>query len=131
MNDYTWKDGAALFVFFMAVLYAFDVMAAEALPNATKEQLCIAGYSKTVRPTVAQIARWKRANIGKLVWKEYVVDHIIPLAIGGTPMGKNLQLQTHRDSKAKDILENRAHRDLCQNRATLIEVQSRFHDDIR
>ena len=110
----------------ISIFFACGVQAREVLPNVTKEQVCVAGYSKTIRPSVAQIASWKRKHIGHLVWSDYVVDHIVPLAVGGSPMGANLQLQTLPASKAKDVLENKAHRDLCSGRISLQQAQERF-----
>jgi hypothetical protein len=108
-------------------LFCFcGVQAREVLNGVTKEQVCVAGYSATIRPSVAAIAKWKRKHIGKLVWKDYVVDHVVPLSVAGHPMGSNLQLQTLSESKAKDILENRAHRDLCAGKITLQQAQERF-----
>ena len=37
----------------------------------------------------------------------YVVDHIVPLACGGTDDPSNMQWQTQADSKAKDRYERK------------------------
>jgi hypothetical protein len=56
-----------------------------------------------------------------------ILDHTVPIEIGGAPRDRaNLQLQTKPASRAKDVLENRAHADLCAGRATLRQVQARF-----
>jgi hypothetical protein len=103
------------------------VQAREVLPNVTKEQVCISGYSKTVRPSVNKIAKWKRLHLlPTQLWSDYVVDHTVPLGIGGAPMGNNLQLQTIADAKKKDRLENKAHHDLCGGWITLQQAQERF-----
>jgi hypothetical protein len=115
------------FTFGLIGLFGFcGVQAREVLNGVTKEQVCVSGYSKTIRPSVAAIASWKRKHIGHLAWKDYVVDHVVPLSLSGHPMGSNLQLQTLSESKKKDILENRAHRDLCSGQITLTQAQERF-----
>ena len=109
------------------VLLSFNIQAREVLSNTTKEQICVAGYTKTVRPNSTKIAKWELAHlqVGQLA-KDYVVDHIVPLEVGGAPMGNNLQLQTYADSKAKDLIEHKAHRDLCAGRITLQQAQDLF-----
>ena len=121
------KSIKAFALSFIGIFAVCGVQAREVLPNVTKEQVCVVGYSKTVRPSVAAIAKWKRLHILRTqAWADYVVDHTVPLASGGAPMGDNLQLQTIADAKKKDILENKTHRELCSGMITLQQAQDRF-----
>jgi len=40
-------------------------------------------------------------------WKGHVVDHIVPLACGGTDSPSNMQWQTTEEGKAKDKVERK------------------------
>lgn len=41
-------------------------------------------------------------------WSGHVIDHIVPLACGGTDAPANMQWQTTADAKAKDRMERKA-----------------------
>ena len=94
--------------------------------NVTKEQLCVDGYTKTVRPPVSYTDKLK------LEWtpaghkpSEYELDHYIPIELGGAPRDpNNLWMQVLADARKKDVQETALHRDLCKGKITLDQAQS-------
>lgn len=96
--------------------------------------ICVKGWSKTVRPTWAYSSKVKRAMCKAQGMARcrpgLVLDHVVAIETGGSPTDvKNLQLQTAAAAHVKDVQENKARRDACSGRATLVEVQSRFKKD--
>lgn len=53
----------------------------------------------------------------------YVVDHIVPLELGGVDEVGNMQLQTKADGHAKDLVENFLARCVCQGETPLAMAQ--------
>lgn len=49
---------------------------------------------------------FEAAGIPKDDRKNYVIDHKIPLELGGTNDGSNLQVQSRGEAKRKDRVEN-------------------------
>lgn len=61
-----------------------------------------------------------------------IIDHIVPLALGGADADANIQMQTHEEAAAKDALERFAAREVCRyRRVSLAEAQSWFLGDWR
>jgi hypothetical protein len=102
--------------------------------EATIDQtICVAGYTASVRPATSytngvKAKLLREEGIDESHLSDYELDHIIPLALGGSPRKlSNLQLQpwTGEDSaKAKDGLERRLQLLVCGRRMTLIDAQS-------
>lgn len=97
-----------------------------------KDTICKSGYTKTVRPSVSyteplKIKLMKAYGIkGSL--KDYELDHLIPLEIGGNPTDvKNLWPEPwHGNSTAsmKDGLENYLHKQVCSGKMDLKTAQN-------
>ncbi|MGA7180659.1 MAG: hypothetical protein WBX11_13880 [Thiobacillaceae bacterium] len=92
------------------------------------------GYTKSIRPPQAYTAKLKREQIRAYGYadyrmRDYEEDHLISLELGGSPDSpKNLWPEPHHviggwGSYAKDKLENRLHRLVCDRRVTLKEAQ--------
>ena len=92
------------------------------------------GYTKSIRPPEAYTAKLKREQIREYGYSDYRMrdyeeDHLISLELGGSPDSpKNLWPEPHHviggwGSYAKDKLENRLHKLLCQGRIHLNEAQ--------
>jgi hypothetical protein len=100
-----------------------------------RETICTSGWTKTVRPRQAYTDKIKRdllADFGGDA-KDYELDHVIPLAVGGHPTDPlNLALQEAWDgedgAKAKDVVETRVKRLVCVGRITLAQGQQCFID---
>lgn len=111
-------------------------------PNVTSanihETICIPGYTKTVRPSVAITNRIKHkllrdAGIGESHISEYELDHVIPLALGGHPSRlENLQLQPwegHDGAKRKDRIEVKLQCLVCSGQVSLDQARHQIAED--
>ncbi len=93
--------------------------------SATLEQICVKGYTKTVRNV--------SASLKKKVYAEYSIsypqptgsyeaDHIIPLELGGSNDISNLFPEAKDPSpgfKEKDLVENYLHNEVCLGKIPL------------
>lgn len=87
--------------------------------------ICRPGYTRTIRPPSAYIARIKRQLLaGRQDPRGYVVDHEEPLELGGAPRWPNLRLQTKAEAREKDVLENALHRAVCRGTVPLAVAQA-------
>lgn len=105
-------------------------------PAVTQENLqvtvCVPHWTDTIRPPSSYTNALKAMQmmvlglVGPL--GNYEEDHRVPLSAGGHPTDpRNLWPQRwsgQYGATAKDILERRAHRDLCAGRITLAEDQA-------
>lgn len=100
--------------------------------------ICVPGWTKTVRPSVAYTNGVKRAKLLMIGRKpsdapHYELDHAIPLALGGHPTSsENLHLQPWagpRGARAKDVVEARMHRYVCAGKVDLLTAQLCMADD--
>jgi hypothetical protein len=111
-------------------------------PRVTQDALtatvCVAGYTKTVRPPASYTDAIKRDQMRAYGLTgspaDYEEDHLIPLALGGHPTDpRNLWPQPRRSiggrAEDKDAVEDALHRDLCAGRITLADAQRRIVTD--
>lgn len=82
------------------------------------ETICISGWTRLVRPTLAYTSRLKRRNLKLLPSRhsarEFELDHVIPLSLGGHPTDpRNLSLQSWPEARRKDWLERHLQREVC------------------
>lgn len=96
-----------------------------------KDTICKSGYTKTVRPPVSYTEPLKKQLMKsyriKGLLKDYELDHLIPLEVGGNPTdGKNLWPEPrHGDNNAsmKDNVENYLHEQVCSGNMKLKTAQ--------
>jgi hypothetical protein len=96
--------------------------------------VCVAGYTKTVRPPTRYTERLKRQQMRELGLEgdadDYQEDHLVPLCVGGAPRDPhNLwpQPMSGRWSAAvKDQLESSVCRQVCRGEITLKQGQAIF-----
>jgi hypothetical protein len=102
-----------------------------------RSTICTPGYTARVRPSSAWARTHKRRLMQQagLPWEtrwQYELDHQIPLATGGCPTcAANLTLQRWDGpdgAKAKDVVEARMHRAVCQGRLLLAVAQQCFRE---
>ena len=96
--------------------------------NATVQQICRPGYSRTVRNVSQSVKNRVFAEYGVISHnaKTYEVDHLIPLEIGGSNDIRNLWPEAAAPTPGfheKDVLENELHAMLCNGSMTLADAQ--------
>jgi hypothetical protein len=97
----------------------------DAFPNATVAEICVPGYSHSVRHVPIDLKR--------RVYREYhrryqrgvccEVDHLVPLALGGSNDIRNLWPEPWSEAPQKDDLETALHWAVCDGRMPLAETQ--------
>ncbi len=99
--------------------------------------ICVAGWSKTVRPNARYTAAIKIKLIRELEIPEellvdFELDHRIPLALGGAPTDeRNLELQPWDEAGEKDRIETCLSRAVCAGTIRLDEARRRIWSDWR
>jgi len=106
----------------------------EVFHNVGIEQICVKGYSATVRnvPKSVKNKVYEMYNILPKTRKGFVIDHLISLQIGGTNEIPNLFPQRTTgeiNSRTKDKIENYLKREVCKGQMTLEEAQRLIVDD--
>jgi 5-methylcytosine-specific restriction endonuclease McrA len=105
--------------------------------TATEEVVCVAGYTKTVRSVSVKTRKAVFAEYGieyPQPYGSYEVDHIIPLALGGSNDIANLfpEARVPFDSaqgkplpgfQEKDVVENYLHEHVCSGEVDLVAAQ--------
>lgn len=96
--------------------------------NVTRNDICTKGYTKKIREVSASIKRHVYDSYKRIKAKGICceVDHLIPLELGGSNREKNLwpePYQTQWNAKAKDRLEGRLHKLVCEGSLDLAEAQ--------
>ncbi len=101
-------------------------------PDATKDQICVSGYTKTVRNVPL--------SLKKRVYREYGIsypqprgsyeaDHFIPLELGGSNDIANLFPEAAEPQPGfhqKDVVENYLHEQVCSGKMTLSAAQMKI-----
>ena len=107
------------------------------LNTATAEQICVKGYTKTVRHVTLSMRHkvFKIYGLRKGHYRGYEVDHIISLELGGSNSMNNLFPQPYEvyisvnhvnmrmGAREKDVVENNLHKKVCEGKMTLQEAQ--------
>ena len=95
--------------------------------------VCRPGWTATQRHVSARTktAIYVAAGIPTSRRRYWVIDHVIPLEIGGSNNRANLAAQRVAEAARKDVYENRAHRAVRAGRVTLIDAQAAFATDWR
>ena len=99
-----------------------------------KKTVCVANWTKTVRPPASYTNKLKAQQMAELglkgdphLWEE---DHRVPLSVGGCPTcASNLwpeQWSGPQGAHAKDAIEDRVHRAICNGSLTLKQGQAIF-----
>lgn len=107
-----------------------------AVLNVTAKEICVKGYSKAVRNVPKSLkdkvyVEYHIPSTRKA--KEYEIDHLISLELGGSNDIKNLWPQSYQtkpwNAHVKDKLENALHADVCAGKADLKAVQGCISKD--
>ena len=97
----------------------------------TKDQICVSGYSKSVRnvPESEKNQVYLEYGITSRQTGEYEVDHLISLELGGSNDISNLWPEAAQPTPGfheKDKVENYLHAQVCSGKITLQEAQLRI-----
>lgn len=98
------------------------------IKTATKGQVCVSGYSSTVRnvPVSEKNAVYVEYGIANHIAGEYEVDHLISLELGGSNDIANLWPEAANPMPGfhqKDTFENKLHAEVCAGTMSLGEAQ--------
>src|SRR6185436_7192677 len=97
--------------------------------DATKEAICVSVYTKTVRSVFSSLKKKVYAEYGITQTPEfgtYEVDHLIPLALGGSNDIANLFPEAASPApgfKEKDVVEVYLQQEVCAGRVDLSVAQ--------
>ncbi len=122
---------------------ATGVVPAELLNHEVRQDtidmtICMPGYTASVRPSTsftngvkAKLVR--EAGLPGEATSDYVLDHHVPLAVGGHPRNlRNLVLQKWEGAggaKQKDRLEKRLQALVCSRQLSLVDAQWAIYAD--
>lgn len=100
-------------------------------PEATRDKVCAAGYSKSVRdvPPSEKNAVYVEYGIASHTPNSFEVDHLISLELGGSNDVTNLWPEPYNDpagAHVKDRLENWLHDQVCSGKIELTDAQHRI-----
>ncbi|GCF11415.1 HNH endonuclease [Dictyobacter arantiisoli] len=103
-------------------------------PNATKAQICVSGYSSSVRnvPTSEKTEVYREYGIMHHTTGQYEVDHLISLELGGSNDIANLWPEAASPTPGfhqKDQVENYLHDQVCSGKISLKTAQGEIAND--
>jgi cytochrome c-type biogenesis protein CcmH/NrfF len=99
-------------------------------PETIAQTICVPGYTATVRPGSSYVTGIKDkigrdAGLPSDVAGAMILDHIVPLALGGHPrQPSNLQLQDVGESRRKDRIEVKLQCLVCSGQVPLGEARA-------
>jgi hypothetical protein len=102
-----------------------------------KRTICVSGWTKTVRPPTSYTNKLKVQGITDCGFADktlghYEEDHLIPLAVGGSPRSpKNLWPERYKGkfgARVKDKLERFLHKRVCDGTLRLAEGRKAFRN---
>ncbi|MBD5654307.1 MAG: HNH endonuclease [Candidatus Eremiobacteraeota bacterium] len=95
-------------------------------PSATRAQICTFGYAHAHRnvPYRVRDIVYDRFGLPRGHRRGYVIDHLIPLELGGTNAIENLWPQPRAAAHRKDLDEDRLHEELCAGTISLVDARS-------
>ncbi len=103
--------------------------------DATPSEICVAGYTKTVRSVSTSMRKKVYQEYGVSYPQArgmYEVDHLIPLELGGSNDIANLFLEAAKPAPGfpeKDLVENYLNHEVCAGRVSLIGAQGQIAQD--
>ena len=93
-------------------------------PQTVKTTVCVRGYSSRIRPPLSYTSAVKRRLLHGRPARDYQLDHLISLSLGGAPRSlKNLWLQPIDQARRDDELEGDWHTMLCHGTVTLRQIR--------
>lgn len=102
-------------------------------PETIQQTICRKGYTKTIRPSSTytngiKFRLMRGAEIDESLANKYALDHIIALAIGGSPGSlENLQLMTAKENSRKARIEVKLQCLVCTGQVPLDVAQEKMY----
>jgi hypothetical protein len=95
------------------------------------QTICKTGYTKTVRNVSTQTKHrvYTEYEIATSSQHNYVIDHLVPLEVGGSNAIENLWPEAKADAKTKDKIEGALHARVCSGAVDLTTAQRAFESD--
>jgi hypothetical protein len=113
----------------LTLALAAVLASASAWAQPAQSDICTPGYAREHRMSRTESSRIKRSLLPPgVAMRDVVLDHRIPLEIGGGNDRSNLMLQSPAESRRKDRLENFARRAVCAGSVSLDEARGWFAD---
>jgi len=103
--------------------------------DVTRDDICVSGYSKKVRnvPQAVKEQAYREYGIASRQPREYEVDHLISLELGGSNSIKNLWPESFItepwNAHVKDKLENKLHEMICSRQIDIKAAQREIATD--
>ena len=102
--------------------------------NVTTKQVCVSGYSSSVRDVPQSLKNAVYAEYGIATHQPYdfEIDHLISLELGGSNDVSNLWPESYAPkpgAREKDVVENYLHRQACDGVITLQQAQEQIASD--
>lgn len=97
--------------------------------------VCVPGYTKTVRDVPQSVKNqvYRQYGVVSRAPREYEVDHLISLELGGSNSIRNLWPQSYvtqpLNARVKDRLENKLHQLVCDGKLPLEQAQREIATD--
>jgi hypothetical protein len=116
------------FVFLFAILPGVQSSSLQVTQSNIHSTICRPGWVDGIRPSARYSVRVKRrlfrsSHLPGLV-KDYQLNHIIPLGLGGNPRDiRNLILEANAEAILRDVAERRLHDEVCAGRMSLADAQ--------
>ena len=104
------------------------------LPDATKNKICVPGYSSSVRnvPESEKNQAYAEYGIASHTKGQYEVDHLVSLELGGSNAIANLWPEAAAPQPGfheKDKVENYLHDQVCSGAISLVDAQREIASD--
>jgi hypothetical protein len=102
-------------------------------PNATVAAICQSGYTRRVRNVLPSTkdAVYASYGITSHAARQYEIDHLVPLEVGGNNTRANLWPEIAPGFGEKDAVENELHAAVCSGRMALKTAQAQIARDWR
>ncbi len=90
--------------------------------------ICRVGYTKTIRNVSNATKRqvYVEYRVAQAPKRLYVIDHLVPLEVGGANTITNLWPELKADAKRKDVVEGELHARVCSGAEDLTTAQRAF-----
>jgi len=98
-----------------------------AVINRNRDVVCVRGYARRARHRYDttwlhyRTAMFREYGIPHSLWREYTVDHLVPIELGGEPFGvldgrwdlRNVWPEPKAEARQKDAVEDALHAAVC------------------